>query len=96
MSAPAARRTAPGAAEHLEVAVRTVDGVLVLGHGELHRDLPVVLAMGDEEGDGDPLDHALQRHPRCEGHEVLEAVLAEHPLDVVPVVRHGVFALPLK
>lgn len=58
----------------------------------LQRDLPVVLAVHDEEGHSDLFDDALEVHPIGEVEEFVEVVVAPYPHDVSPVVRYRPFA----
>lgn len=58
-----------------------------------HGNLPVVLAVGDQKGNLDLLDLAVESDLVRIGQEIVAIVEPEHPHDMVPIMRHGVLAI---
>ena len=89
-AAPSSTREDP------QLALGAVDRLVVGLVGVVDRDLPVVLAVGDQERDGDLVDDAVEVDPLGVLDELVDVVAAPHPEHVLPVVRHRVLALALE
>ena len=80
-------------AEDLQFPLGAVDELLIGAVSPVQRDLRVLLAVSDEEGDLDAVEHPVEVNVLGDAHKLVHVARAPDPADMAPIVRHRKISL---